>query len=67
MLEPGATVELSPRGHITPLAQDTLGAPGHRRPRRPARDADAALAPAADIRTLAIASDHTGVDAASAH
>ena len=50
------------RGHITPLAQDTL------RARRVivvregrVSDADAALAPAAEIRTLAMASDHTGV------
>ena len=55
-------MELSPRGHITPLAQDTLTA---RRVTvvREGRvsDADATLAPAAEIRTLAIASDHTGV------
>jgi len=61
-LTAGETVELSPRGHITPLAQDTL------RARRVVvvregrvSDADATLAPAAEIRTLAIASDHTGV------
>ena len=61
-LAAGETVELSPRGHITPLAQDTL------RARRVivvregrVSDADAALAPAAEIRTLAMASDHTGV------
>ena len=61
-LTAGETVELSPRGHITPLAQDTL------RARRVivvregrVSDADAALAPAAEIRRLAMASDHTGV------
>ena len=61
-LTAGETVELSPRGHITPLAQDTLKA------RRVVvvregrvSDADATLAPAAEIRTLAMASDHTGV------
>jgi ribose 5-phosphate isomerase B len=61
-LAAGETVELSPRGHITPLAQDTLTA------RRVivvregrVSDADATLAPAAEIRTLAMASDHTGV------
>jgi len=61
-LAAGETVELSARGHITPLAQDTL------RARRVivvregrVSDADAALAPAAEIRTLAMASDHTGV------
>ena len=61
-LTAGETVELSPRGHITPLAQDTLRA---RRVMvvREGRvsDADATLAPAAEIRTVAIASDHTGV------
>jgi ribose 5-phosphate isomerase B len=59
----GATVELAAGGHVTPLARDTLGArrvtvvgPG-------ARDAGAAagLVPAADIRRVAIGSDHTGV------
>jgi ribose 5-phosphate isomerase B len=61
-LAPGETVELSPRGHITPLAQDTL------KDRRitvvregRVSDADATLAPPAEIQTLAIASDHTGV------
>jgi len=49
-------------GHITPLAADTLkerrvtvvreGQPS---------DADGALAPAGDVRSVAIASDHTGV------
>ena len=60
-LAAGETVELSLRGHITPLAQDTL------RARRVivvregrVSDADATLAPA-EIRTLAMASDHTGV------
>jgi ribose 5-phosphate isomerase B len=62
LLALGETVELSQRGHITPLAQDTLTA------RRVVvvrdgrvSDADATLAPAAEIRSLAIASDHTGV------
>lgn len=59
----GSVVELAPGGHVTPLAQDTL------RARRvtvvPAGSSDpflpAGLAPAADIRRLAIGSDHTGV------
>lgn len=58
----GETVMLGRRGHITPLAIDTL------RERRVIvlRDGqtspeDASLPPAADIRTVAIASDHTGV------
>jgi ribose 5-phosphate isomerase B len=62
VLERGGTVMLAKGGHVTPLAQDTLK---ERRVtivhegRAPA-DA-AALAPKADIRTVAIASDHTGV------
>lgn len=62
VLPPGETVMLARGGHITPLAADTL------RERRvtvvregQASEADAALAPAADVRSVAIASDHTGV------
>lgn len=62
VLTPGETVMLARRGHITPLAQDTL------KERRvtvvhegQASADEAALAPKADIRTVAIASDHTGV------
>jgi ribose 5-phosphate isomerase B len=58
----GETVILAARGHITPLAQDTL------KDRRVTVIAeatvtpdDAALAPTPEIRTIAIASDHTGV------
>ena len=62
-LERGATVELAKGGHVTPLAADTL------RERRvtvvPAGSVDPAippgLAPVADVRRVAIASDHTGV------
>jgi ribose 5-phosphate isomerase B len=61
-LEPGSTVELVTGGHVTPLARDTL------RARRivvlGAADLDGAipeLAPAAEIRRVAIGSDHTGV------
>jgi ribose 5-phosphate isomerase B len=58
----GETVILAGRGHITPLAADTL------RERRvtvvdegaTAPD-DATLMPVAEIRTIAIASDHTGI------
>jgi ribose 5-phosphate isomerase B len=63
VLECGATVMLAKGGHITPLAQDTL------RDRRVtvlradrASDEDAALAPCADIRSVAIGSDHTGIE-----
>jgi ribose 5-phosphate isomerase B len=62
-IERGATVELAAGGHVTPLARDTL------RERRitvvPAGSVDPALpadlAPRADIRKVAIASDHTGI------
>jgi ribose 5-phosphate isomerase B len=61
-LERGTTVELAKGGHVTPLAADTL------RDRRvtvvPAGSVDPAipadLAPKAEIRRVAIASDHTG-------
>jgi ribose 5-phosphate isomerase B len=62
MLARGETVMLAARGHITPLAQDTL------KDRRVTVIAEgsvspdeAVLAPAAEVRTIAIASDHTGV------
>ncbi len=60
----GSVVELAPGGHVTPLAQDTL------RARRvtvvPAGSSDPFLppdlAPVADVRRIAIGSDHTGVE-----
>jgi len=62
VLTRGETVMLARGGHVTPLAQDTL------RERRitvvregMTSSEDAALVPAADIRTVAIASDHTGI------
>lgn len=62
VLARGETVELARGGHVTPLAADTL------RERRvtvvrdgQASPEDASLAPRADIRTVAIASDHGGV------
>jgi len=61
VLEYGSSVVLVPGGHVTPLAQDTLSA---RRVSvvREGHDADAAsLAPRAEIRTVALAADHTGV------
>ena len=59
----GSVVELTPGGHVTPLAQDTL------RARRvtvvPAGSSDPFLppdlAPVADVRRIAIGSDHTGL------
>jgi ribose 5-phosphate isomerase B len=63
LIAPGSTVELEARGHVTPLAADTL------RERRvtvvrvgaadPALPAD--LAPASPARRITIGSDHTGV------
>jgi len=62
VLPPGDTVMLARRGHITPLAQDTL------RDRRitvvhegMASADEMSLAPTADVRTVAIASDHSGI------
>ena len=61
VLEYGSTIVLVPGGHITPLAQDTL------RERRISvvRDGDdpdlAALAPPAEIRTVAVSGDHTSL------
>lgn len=62
VLVPGETVMLERRGHITPLAQDTL----NERRITVVRDGltspdEASLAPAADIRTIALASDHAGI------
>jgi ribose 5-phosphate isomerase B len=62
VLDRGETVMLARGGHITPLAADTL------KERRVtvvregmAPDSAAALAPKADIRSVAVASDHTGL------
>jgi ribose 5-phosphate isomerase B len=60
-LEIGSSVALKPGGHVTPLAADTLKA---RRITVLSGVAEASLdglAPVADIRTLAIGSDHSGV------
>jgi ribose 5-phosphate isomerase B len=58
----GETVQLAKGGHVTPLAKDTL----HERRITVLSDgaapADAALlVPKADIRTVTIGSDHTGI------
>ena len=61
VLELGSTVVLVAGGHITPLAQDTLSA------RRVSVISDglvddaSSLAPRAEIRTVAIAGDHTSL------
>jgi ribose 5-phosphate isomerase B len=61
VLEPGTTVVLVTGGHITPLAQDTLA---ERRiaviSERQLEDSSN-LAPRADIRTVALAGDHTSL------
>jgi ribose 5-phosphate isomerase B len=60
-IEPGSTIRLAPRGVVTPLAADTLRA---RRVTVIADDgvrSDRNLVPAADIRRVAIAADHSGV------
>lgn len=62
VLQPGETVQLARGGHVTPLAADTL------RERRITVVIDggvpvdaASLVPKAEIRTLTIGSDHTGI------
>lgn len=60
-LEIGSSVVLKPGGHVTPLAADTLKA---RRITVLSGVADAGLdglAPVADIKSIAIGSDHSGV------
>jgi ribose 5-phosphate isomerase B len=62
VLERGGTVMLAKGGHVTPLAQDTLRERRVTVVHEGAATADAAaLVPKADIRTVAIASDHTGI------
>ena len=61
VLEYGSTVTLVAGGHVTPLAQDTLNS---RRISivREGADVDlTSLAPAPEIRRVALGSDHTGV------
>jgi ribose 5-phosphate isomerase B len=73
LLPPGSTIELARGGHVTPLAQDTLrdlritvvradglddvggGAGGA------GAGGAASLAPAAEIKSIAVGSDHTGI------
>jgi ribose 5-phosphate isomerase B len=62
VLAPGETVMLARGGHITPLAHDTLKErrivvvrEGQTSPE------DQSLVPVADIRSVAIASDHSGI------
>ena len=58
----GESIELARRGHITPLALDTLKARRVQVLRAGEASADdAALVPAADVRRVVISSDHGGV------
>ncbi len=63
VLDIGSVVELAAGGHVTPLARDTLAA--RRVTVVPAGTMDptlpADLAPVADVRRVAIGSDHSGV------
>jgi ribose 5-phosphate isomerase B len=62
VLARGDTVTLVKGGHITPLAQDTLRERGVTLVYEGRASADEmGLVPRADIRTVALASDHTGV------
>lgn len=62
VLTPGDTVMLARRGHVTPLAAETLRQRRVTVVREEQAAADAmALVPAADIRRLAVASDHGGI------
>lgn len=63
ILDVGSTVELAANGHITPLARDTLAE--RRVTVVPAGTADPALpsnlVPVADVKRVAIGSDHSGI------
>ena len=61
VLEHGSTVALVAGGHVTPLAADTLKARRIAVVREGGPADDASLAPRADVRTVAIAGDHTSV------
>ena len=61
VLELGSTVMLLAGGHITPLAQDTLNARRVAVVSERSVDDASGLVPRADIRTVAIAGDHTSL------
>src|SRR5262245_42642959 len=60
-LDIGTSVQLNPGGHVTPLASDTLRARRITVLREAIDDDVASLAPPAEIRRIAIGSDHSGV------
>jgi ribose 5-phosphate isomerase B len=65
LLTPGSSIELARGGHITPLAQDTLRERRVTVVRVDGLDtSDAALTgltPVAEIKSMAVGSDHTGI------
>jgi len=61
VLEYGSTIVLVGGGHITPLAHDTLKARRVTVVREGTDPDTASLAPVAEIRTVAVAGDHTAV------
>jgi ribose 5-phosphate isomerase B len=61
VLEPGTTIVLVTGGHITPLAQDTLAERRVSVINERHLDDSANLAPRAEIRTVALAGDHTSL------
>jgi ribose 5-phosphate isomerase B len=60
-LDVGSTVTLKPGGHVTPLAQDTLRARRITVLGALAEPDIARLAPVANVRSVVIGSDHSGV------
>lgn len=66
LIEYGSTVALVAGGHVTPLAADTLKARRVSVVRESGEIDDTSLAPRADVRTVAIAGDHTSVNLKSA-
>ena len=61
VLEPGSSVVLVAGGHVTPLARDTLSARRIAVIRDESADGFADLAPRAEVRTVAVAGDHTSL------
>ena len=61
VLESGTTIVLVTGGHITPLAQDTLAERRISVINERQLDDSANLAPRADVRTVALAGDHTSL------
>ena len=69
LLPPGSTIELARGGHVTPLAADTLRdlritvvrADGLDDGAGASEGGGASLAPVADIKSIAVGSDHTGI------